>query len=420
MLAQTLYRWGRYAARRPWNVIGAWLVLAVVVVGASATVDQEFEDSFGAPGLDSQKAADLLERAGSEQAGVTAQVTGLSMALGALVAGLLLAETEFRREVEVVIEPFKGLLLGFFFISVGVGLDLQTVAEHSLTVAGLALGLIALKAAAIFAIAKAFRLQTSAAVETALVLGPGGEFAFIIINEAMGSGLVPAAFSQGVLLAATVSIFLIPLLAALAPRLNRRMRPETVMQAAPDLSDDEPFARAVIVGYGRVGRLVGSLLREHGVAFTAVDSDPMLVAQARRDGEAIWYGDAAKPDMLRHLGVDQAEALIVTMDAPGKVDEVVAAARALREDMVLIARARDERHAARLYKLGVTDAVPETTEASLQLAENTLVDLGVPMGLVLASIHEKRDEFRRAFQEASPEGRTRPTRALRSRTPQKA
>ena len=353
-------------------------------------------------------------------AGVTAQVTGLSMALGALVAGLLLAETEFRREVEVVIEPFKGLLLGFFFISVGVGLDLQTVAEHSLTVAGLALGLIALKAAAIFAIAKAFRLQTSAAVETALVLGPGGEFAFIIINEAMGSGLVPAAFSQGVLLAATVSIFLIPLLAALAPRLNRRMRPETVMQAAPDLSDDEPFARAVIVGYGRVGRLVGSLLREHGVAFTAVDSDPMLVAQARRDGEAIWYGDAAKPDMLRHLGVDQAEALIVTMDAPGKVDEVVAAARALRQDMVLIARARDERHAARLYKLGVTDAVPETTEASLQLAENTLVDLGVPMGVVLASIHEKRDAFRRAFQEASPEGRTRPTRALRSRAPQKA
>lgn len=348
-------------------------------------------------------------------ASMAAQLTGLSMALGALVAGLLLAETEFRREVEVVIDPFKGLLLGFFFISVGVGLDLQTVADHAVTVAGLALGLIVLKAAAIFAIAKAFRLPTPAAVETALVLGPGGEFAFIILNEAMGSGVVPPVFAQGVLVAATVSIFLIPILAALAPKLNRRIQPEAALAAAPDTTvGDEPTARAVIVGYGRVGRLVGELLSEHGVAFTAVDSDPMLVGQARRNGEAVWYGDAAKPDMLRHLGIDHAQALIVTMDAPGKVDDVVRAVRGVRPDLILIARARDERHAARLYRLGVTDAVPETTEASLQLAENTLVDLGVPMGLVLASIHQKREDFRRIFQAAAPDG-ARPTRALRSR-----
>ena len=120
--------------------------------------------------------------------------------------------------------------------------------------------------------------------------------------------------------------------------------------------------------------------------------------------------------MLRLCGVDTARAVIVTMDAPSKVDEVVGAARHLRPDLILIARARDERHAERLYKLGVTDAVPETTEAALQLAENTLVDLGVPMGLVLASIHERRDRFRTLFQEAMPDGAVRPrkARALRS------
>ncbi|WP_296816867.1 cation:proton antiporter [Brevundimonas sp.] len=346
--------------------------------------------------------------------GIAAQISGLSMAIGALVAGLLLAETEFRREVEVTIEPFKGLLLGVFFVSVGVGLDLDAIAAHSLTVVGLAFGLIALKAAAIFAIAKAFRLSTAAALETALVLGPGGEFAFVILSEAMGAGVVPRAFSQGVLLAATLSIFLIPILAAIAPRLNRRMKAEPVLPSAPE-GVEEPLARVVIVGYGRVGRLVGELLREHGVSFTAVDSDPVLVAAARRNGEGVWYADAARPEILRRLGVEDVQAIVVTMDAPTKVDEVVRAAREVREDLILIARARDERHAARLYRLGVTDAVPETTEASLQLAENTLVDLGVPMGLVLASIHQKREDFRRIFQAAAPDDRNRPTRALRSR-----
>jgi CPA2 family monovalent cation:H+ antiporter-2 len=122
--------------------------------------------------------------------------------------------------------------------------------------------------------------------------------------------------------------------------------------------------------------------------------------------------------MLSLCGIDTIRALVVTMDAPGKVDEVVTAARSLRDDLILIARARDDRHAARLYALGVTDAVPETTEASLQLAENTLVDLGVPMGLVLASIHERRDKYRAIFQAATPrDRRDRPTRALRSRQP---
>jgi CPA2 family monovalent cation:H+ antiporter-2 len=171
----------------------------------------------------------------------------------------------------------------------------------------------------------------------------------------------------------------------------------------------------LIVGFGRVGRLVGEMLTEHGQAFLAIDANPSTVAKGRSEGANVFYGDAGRTEMLERCGIDTARAVVVTMDAPLKVDEVVVATRSLRPDLILIARARDHKHAARLYALGVTDAVPETTEASLQLAENTLVDLGVPMGLVLASIHERRDAFRRIFQEAMPDSdAARSPRALRS------
>ena len=352
-----------------------------------------------------------------------AQYTGLSPAVGALVAGLLIAETEFRREVEVTIEPFKGLLLGVFFVSIGVGLDLDAVAVAPVTIFSIAALLIVIKAGAIYGVARAFKVPRSAALETALVLGPAGEFAFVILNEAIGYGVVGRDFAQGVLLSATISLFAVPILAALAPRIDKRILHKVDISDAPDREvEDVPSdaAPVIIVGYGRVGQLIGDLLTEHEIGFLAVDSDASQVSAGRRDGVPVWYGDAARPDLLDKLGLPQAKAVIVTMDAPGKVDEVVRCVRHLRADVVLVARARDERHAARLYKLGVTDAVPETTEASLQLAENALVDLGVPMGLVLASIHQKREDFRKVFQAAMPEGRKRPTRALRGRlgTPQ--
>jgi CPA2 family monovalent cation:H+ antiporter-2 len=346
--------------------------------------------------------------------GILAQVTGLSAAVGALVAGILIAETEFRREVEVVIEPFKGLLLGFFFVSVGIGLDFDAIAVAPITVFGLAGAIIAIKAATIFVAARLFKVPTGPAIETALVLGPAGEFAFVILSAALGDGVISRDFAQGVLISATLSLFAVPILAALAPRVKRQILPKSEVADAPDNAPSE--ARVLIVGYGRVGRLIGEMLTSHGIPFAAVDADASLCAQARAEGTAVWYGDAARGDLLQRLGLADVQAVIVTMDSPGKVDEVARCVRALRSDVILIARARDEKHAARLYKLGVTDAVPETTEASLQLAENALVDLGVPMGLVLASIHQKREDFRKVFQAAAPEGRTRPTRALRART----
>jgi CPA2 family monovalent cation:H+ antiporter-2 len=348
-------------------------------------------------------------------AGVAAEAAGLSMSLGALIAGLLLAETEYRREIEVNIEPFKGLLLGVFFVGVGIGLDLDAVAANPAGVFGVALMLTAIKAGLIFGLARLWGVPLRAAIETALLLGPAGEFAFVILNTGLVEGIADPGFTQGVLVSATISIFTVPLMAVIAERLLKAAPAEPV----PVPTDPAPQSGDVlIVGFGRVGHLVAEMLTEHGQRFIALDSDVSTVAAARREGFDVSYGDASRQELLKLCGIDEVRALVVTMDAPGKVDEVVIAARALRRDLPIIARARDDRHAARLYALGVTDAVPETTEASLQLAENTLVDLGVPMGLVLASIHERRDKFRAVFQAASPEDRRdRPTRALRSRLP---
>ncbi len=358
-------------------------------------------------------AASLLVVVG---AGVAAQAAGLSMSLGALIAGLLLAETEFRREVEISIEPFKGLLLGVFFVGVGISLDLDAVAANPAAVFGLAAMLTLLKAGLIFGVARLWGLNNRTAVETALVLGPAGEFAFVILGAGLVEGIAAPAFTQTVMMAATISIFTIPLMAAFADRLLKHAEP-----AAPDVPPEAlepPSATAgqvLIVGFGRVGRLVGEMLTEHGQAFLAIDANASTVALGRKEGANVFYGDAGRTEMLRLCGIDTARAVVVTMDSPLKVDEVVIAARSLRPDLILIARARDHKHAARLYALGVTDAVPETTEASLQLAENTLVDLGVPMGLVLASIHERRDAFRKLFQEAMPGNEAaRNPRALRS------
>jgi CPA2 family monovalent cation:H+ antiporter-2 len=353
-------------------------------------------------------------------AGVAAQAIGLSMSLGALIAGLLLAETEYRREIEVNIEPFKGLLLGVFFVGVGIGLDLDVVVANPTGVFGLAFLLIAVKASLIFGLARLWGLTARSAIETALVLGPAGEFAFVILNTGMVEGIASPALTQSVMVSATLTMFCVPFMAMLGQRLAGPREGALPLSDDPALDLARPSEAAegsvLIVGFGRVGRLVAEMLAEHGQSFIAVDTDPVAVAAGRRDGYDVSYGDAGRAEMLSLCGIGTARALVVTMDAPTKVDEVVQAARALRDDIVLIARARDDRHAARLYALGVTDAVPETTEASLQLAENVLVDLGVPMGLVLASIHERRDRFRAVFQAAAPEARrNRPTRALRSR-----
>lgn len=337
-------------------------------------------------------AASLLIVIGS---GLVAALAGLSMALGAFVAGLLLAETEYRHEVEVTIEPFKGLLLGLFFLSVGIGLDLSLLLAHPIEVLSFALGLITLNFAVVFGLGRIFKLPWRSAAESALLLAGGGEFAFVILSAAMASRIVGSELGQLVLVSSTLSMMCIPALASLGLKVGARKTPETPVEQEALPSTDDQSPRVLVVGYGRVGRLVSEMLQTHSVAWLAVDSDPRLAESARRQGGQVFFGDATRAEFLRRCGLDNALAVVVTMDSPEAAESVVATARALRPDLVIVARARDDRHAKRLYDLGVSDAVPETIEASLQLSEAVLVDVGIPMGLVIASIHERRDAFRR-------------------------
>jgi len=326
---------------------------------------------------------------------LVAAVSGLSMALGAFIAGLLLAETEYRRAIEAMIDPFKGLLLGVFFVSVGMGLDVMRLADAPGPILAGALGLIGLKVALTFGLARLFRLSPRVALETALLIGPSGEFAFVIIGGGMAAGLIPSSLGQVGLILTTVSMIAIPMLARFGRRLGDRLAGASRTKPAfepPPPSDEQ--SRVIIAGCGRVGRLVGEMLDHHRVPYIAVDADPAVVAAQRREGKPVYYGDSASPEFLRACSIATAKALVVTLDTPKAIEAVVAAARREKPDLTIVARARDARHATALYDLGVDDAVPEIVEASFQLAESVLVDLGVPMGLVIASIHERRDELR--------------------------
>ncbi|WP_407528136.1 cation:proton antiporter domain-containing protein [Methylobacterium oryzisoli] len=326
---------------------------------------------------------------------LVAAASGLSMTLGAFVAGLLLAETEYRRAIEATIDPFKGLLLGVFFVSVGMNLDPAQLLSTPATILGLALAVIALKGGVILAVAAALRLPRAVAVEAALLLGAGGEFAFVLIGSALAASLVPEDLGQAALIVTTVTMVMIPGLAGLARRLGRRFdRTAGAQQSAAEPLPETARGRVIIAGYGRVGRLVGEMLDRHKVPYIALDMDAARVADQRRQGRPVYFGDSANTELLRRCGIATARALVVTLDTPRLVEAVVAAGRAERPDLTIVARARDARHATALYDMGVDDAVPETIEASLQLSEAVLVDVGVPMGLVIASIHERRDEFR--------------------------
>ena len=357
-------------------------------------------------------AACLLVVVGTSVASATA---GLSMGLGAFIAGLLLAETEFRREVEVTIEPFKGLLLGLFFVSTGANLDTGRIVQAPLLIVGLSVALIIVKAAVTYVAARLFKLGPPLAGEVSLLLAPGGEFAFLMIGAALAAKVVPAGAGADALIVVTLTMFAVPFLGWLGRTLGPARKVADAEKAFAHLAPqgDIGAEKVLVVGYGRVGLLVGELLQRHEIPFVAIDGNAAVVAEHRDKGTNIYWGDASRSEFLHRCGISRARGVVVTMDVPDAVEKVVAAARAAKSDMTIVARARDATHATHLYELGVTDAIPETIEASLQLAEALLVDIGVPMGFVIASIHEKRDEYRKLLQ---PAGDAAPRNAVRRRT----
>ena len=333
--------------------------------------------------------------------GVAAAMAGISMALGAFVAGLLLAETEFRKAIETTIDPFKGLLLGVFFFTVGMNIDFRELARDPFWLLGGALGLIVVKSVILIALARLYRLSWPAALEVGLLLGPGGEFAFVGIGMATTFGLIEANVSSFTVTLTSLTMVLIPALSHVARRLAPMVREDKPLDPELAATPSGGSGHAIVIGYGRVGQVVCEMLDRHKFQYVAVDNDAAAVPEQRRQGRTVYYGDARNPELLKSCGLMEAATVIVTINEAAGIDEIVVQVRALREDMPIVSRARDADHARHLYQIGVTEAVPETIEASLLLSEAALIGLGVAMGHVVASIHEKRDEFRHELQQAA-------------------
>ena len=383
------------------------LTVAALYVGGRIVLPRLFEQAARTKSPELFLAASLLVVI---VASVATTAAGLSPIVGALLAGLLIAETEYHSEVEVITAPFKGLALGVFLITVGMSVDLASVIENWGSLALAVIGVVAAKSVVTFLLLRLGGARVGVAAETGLLMGSPSETTLIVLATAAQAQLIQpstAAFWQTV---TAIGLTLTPLLAKAGRGLSRGI--EAGVAAEPVVESDEP--RTVLIGFGRVGRMVADMLTVHGQPFLAVEADIDAVADARRQGYPVLFGDVARGELVDRLDLAGARALILTMDDPVLTVRLTRRIRAVAPTLTIVARARDARHAAELYKAGVTDAVPETLESSLQLSEAVLVDLGVAMGPVIASIHEKRDELRQTIRrEAALEREPRIRRVMR-------
>ncbi|MGE3395334.1 MAG: cation:proton antiporter [Sphingomonas sp.] len=345
-------------------------------------------------------------------ASLATAAVGLSPIVGAIVAGVLIAETDYHAEVEVITAPFRGLALGVFLITVGMSVDLRFILAHWPSLLAALLGVLAVKALVTGLLLRLSGARPGVAAEAGVIMASPSETTLIVLAAAAAAGLISrdtAAFWQ---IVTAIGLTVTPLLAMLGRVAARRVDIDEPPEAEP--GDDAPPA-AVIIGYGRVGRLVAEMLTAHGRPYIAIDSDADTVMAARGEGARIMFGDVARPELIDRLGLARANALVLTMDDPVLTVRLTRRMRAAFPDLVIVARARDPKHAAELYKAGATDAVPETLESSLQLSEAVLVDLGMAMGPIIASIHEKRAELRAQIMEMGEMEHEPPTRDQRLR-----
>ena len=304
------------------------------------------------------------------------QLAGLSMALGAFLAGVLLADSEYRHELEADIEPFKGLLLGLFFMAVGMSIDLGLVLRQPLALLGLAAGLIAAKALVLYALARLTRHAHGTAVQLALYVSQGGEFAFVLFGVALASGLLAPPLGNLLVAVVAVSMALTPLLVPLNERwFKLGARPA---EARPFDPIEPREHRVIIAGFGRFGQIVARLLRTKKIPFTALEASFEQVDFVRKYGNKIYFGDASRLDLLRAAQADRAEIFVLAID---DIEASVKTAQMVRKHfphLKIYARARNRLHAYRLMDVGVDRLIRETLLSSLELAGDVLVGLGYP------------------------------------------
>lgn len=359
------------------DLLAAALAIAVVVVGGRWSLRRLFRIAVRIRVPEMQTATALLAVLG---AAWTMQQAGLSMGLGAFLAGVLLADSEFRHEIESQVEPFKGLLLGLFFMAVGMGIDLDRVVAEPVQVVAWTLALLAVKAGVLFAVGVGpGGLSRADALRLGAVLALGGEFAFVVFAEASGAGLVDAALHDRLLAVVGLSMALTPLMVlALAAWLRRG---GDAADAPPPRPDDVPDPatppQVVIAGFGRFGQVVARMLVAQRIPFVAIENDHAQVDFMRRFGNTVYYGDPLRPEMLRASGAANARVFIVAVDGEDASIELARLVRRHYPHLAVFARAHDRRHAWRLMDLDVT-VVRETFASALEMGRDVLVALGLP------------------------------------------
>ncbi len=296
---------------------------------------------------------------------------GLSLAIGGLLAGMVLAETEYRHQVSAEIRPFRALLLGLFFMSIGMQTNLHLAYEQFPLVFAIGAGLIALKTLVLVPLVLLFRLPGLYAVPLGLLLAQGGEFGFVVFSVAVGGGLIEEGFGQALIIGVALSMMATPLLAWASARLlnwtavRSSARVEEIAEEAVTLVN-----HVVIAGYGRVGRTVARELSGKGISFIALDRDPLVVSTARAQGERVYFGDASRPEILRELHLPTARTVVVALSDSEAATRLVGILRSMRPDLPVFARATNDVHAADLVRAGATFVVPELVATGRRLAEH--------------------------------------------------
>lgn len=370
------------------------LVIAVLLVVGRLALPRLFAQAARTKSPELFLAASLLVVIG---ASLATALVGLSPIVGALIAGLLIAETEYHTEVELIMEPFKGLALGVFLITVGMSINLAEIWETIGVLTLAVVGVLTFKALVTGVLLRLMGARRGTAAETGVMMASPSETTLIVLSAATAALVIDTETARFWQTVTAIGLTLTPLLAKLGQVVARRIEPVEDDHDGDGLPDtDDP--RTIIVGGGRVGQLVADMMRTHDKPYVLLDSDPDLITRARRDGYRAAFGDAARGDALQRLGVETAPAVVLTMDEPVLAQRLVSKLRRDYPDLLIVARARDPDHAAALYRAGASHAVPETLESSLQLSEAVLVDIGVAMGPVIASIHAKRDEYREQLE----------------------
>lgn len=334
-------------------------------------------------------------------AAVITGIAGLSMALGAFLGGLLLAETQYRHAIEVYIEPFKGLLLGLFFMTVGMGIDPGIIRVEAVWILGAVIGLVLVKAAIVSGLGILFGLSRGVAVEMGLLLSQAGEFAFVLIGTATVAKVISAPLGQFLLVVASLSMVVTPFVALLAGRIGPWIdgrKPGVLPPDAPE-SIPEMQGHILIAGFGRVGKAVATILQAESIPYLALDTDAESIAEQRKLGHPVIYGDALRGDLLKHCHPEQAKAVLVTMADTKVAVQVIKALRHKWPDVPIFSRARDLKAAKELRKAGATIMVAETIEASLQLASSLLRGIGTHEDMVSRRMALSREYAMNRIQE---------------------